>query len=194
MSEWIGYYQMHGFDHIILYNDSSVDNSYDEIMPWVKSGFVTVVNEWSHESLKIGHAFVKNAFKEAMTVKSLLERECKLKAIEWGYDFFISLDIDEYVVPDNPKGTIVDELEKWFNDTDRKMYCIDKLNYQQAPHSLEPVNLLTIEAYQTRMKNPRQMSYYTTVQPKCAFRLQHSLYTNFTKEYIATCKFVYYFY
>jgi hypothetical protein len=178
---------MHGFDHIILYNDSSVDNSSEEIKPWIKSGFVNVVSEWSHKSLNISPAFTKTAFKESMTIKSLLERECKLFAIRNGYDYFISLDIDEYIVPKNPLSTIVDELDKWFHQTDRKMYCIDKLNYQQTPHSLEPVNLLTIEAYQHRMKQPSRMSYYTTVAPKCAFRLRHPDYSNYTGEFIATC-------
>lgn len=58
----------------------------------------------------MGPAFTKNAFKKAMTVKALLERECKLQAIAWGYKYHISLDIDEYVVPVKPGVTLVDEV------------------------------------------------------------------------------------
>lgn len=187
MSEWIAYYQMHGFDHVILYNDSSVDNSGAEIEPWLRSGFVSVVSHWSHESLNIGPAFVKSAFKESMTIKGLLEGECKKQALKWGYDYFFSLDIDEYVMPVHPDITIVDALDDFFNDTDRKMYCMDKLNFQVTPHSLEPVNLLTIEAYQHRMRQPSKMSYYTSVAPKCAFRLRHPEYNANHTEYVTHC-------
>jgi len=68
------------------------------------------------------------------------------------------------------------------------MLCIDKLNFASVPHLLEPVNLLQIEAYQTRMKEKRRMSYYTTVMPKCSFLLQGGLfYDDNTAEYVATC-------
>ena len=187
LSEWIAYYQMHGFDHIMLFNDSSIDNSHVEIQPWVDSKFVSVVSSWTAESLNANPNLLQTAFGKNMVIKRLLERMCKLKAIELKYDYFVSLDIDEYMVPLLPEDTIVDAMDKWFNYTEGNMYCISKLNFQQTPHTLEPVNLLTIEAYQTRMKSPSRMNYYTTVADKCAFRLQHPAYTTNTTEYIATC-------
>ena len=33
---------MHGLDHVILFDHGSTDNSYRELEPWLKSGFVTI--------------------------------------------------------------------------------------------------------------------------------------------------------
>ena len=42
LSEWVAYYQMHGFDHIMLFDDGSTDRSLDEVQPWITTGFVSV--------------------------------------------------------------------------------------------------------------------------------------------------------
>jgi Glycosyltransferase family 92 len=188
LSEWVAYYQMHGIDHIILFDDGSVDNSLREVQPWIDTGFVSVRRNWTTDELNVAPAFLKNDFKKSMTVKALLERECKVKAVEWGYKYHISLDIDEYVVPMRPGETLVDELERWVNETGRLAYCMDKLNFQQAPHTLEPVHLLTIEAYHSRMKSPARMNYYTNVAKKCAYVLQGAPETtNNTVAFVQSC-------
>jgi len=38
LAEWIAYYKLHGFDHIMLFDDGSVDGYQEEILPWVTSG------------------------------------------------------------------------------------------------------------------------------------------------------------
>ena len=160
MSEWIAYYQIHGFDHFIIFDDGSVDRGLDELKPWIDRGIVSVRKNWTESSLNINPAFVRNDFKKAMTIKALLETECKLSAIKWNYDFYVSLDIDEYLIPKTSGETIVDTLALWANQTQRSFYCIEKFNYQSSPHILEPVNLLTIEAYQSRMPMGAKMNYY----------------------------------
>eukprot|EP01035_Chromulina_nebulosa_P019833 gene19833-25781_t len=102
LSEWVGYYQMHGFDHIMMFDDGSTDGSLNELKPWIDSGFVSIITNWTLESIHIRHEFTKNDFKKTMTVKALLERQCKLQALKWGYNLTISLDIDEYVIPRKP--------------------------------------------------------------------------------------------
>lgn len=62
-----------------------------------------------------------------------------------------------------------------------------KLNFQSTPHILEPVNLLSIEAYQTRVKTASKMNYYTSVAPKCAYQLRSPNFRNITSEFIAKC-------
>lgn len=187
LSEWVAYYQMHGFDHVMLFDDGSVDNSLAEVQPWIKTGFVSVRSNWTADSLRLSHLHRKNEFKAAMATKALLERECKLQAIEWGYDIHVSLDVDEYVIPKDPELTVMDELVNFFNKTGRSVYCIEKLNFQSTPHLLEPVNLLTIEAYQTRMRDVARMSYYTTVASKCAYVLNGPKFSNISAQFIATC-------
>lgn len=190
LSEWVGYYQMHGFDHIMFFNDSSIDNFHEELKPWIDSGFVSVRSNWTSESLNISPNFLRNAFKKAMTTKAALERECKLQAVKWGYKYFMSLDIDEYVIPPAKNHTsIVDWLDDNFKKSEgRAIHCVNKFNFPSTPHLLEPVHLLTMEAYQTRMPRKGKMNYYTSVMPKCAFQLQGSPFeTNETSEFIATC-------
>ena len=163
--------------------------------------------------MNIRGPFLRNDFKKAMAVKAILESECKLKAIEWGYDYYLSVDLDEYVVPSAPGETFIDEVERWTNSTGRQVYhivftflnfdlthmhfyssfsfiqvyCIGKYNFQSGPHLLEPVHLLTIEAYQSRMRQTAKMNYYTSVAPKCLYRFHGPDSTNNSARFIAEC-------
>lgn len=169
-----------------------MDQSLLEVKPWIDAGYVTVIANWTAtgnhmHSLNISDHFLRNEFKKNMAIKAVLETSCKLWAIKEGFDFHISLDIDEYIMPTAPGVTVVDDLVRWHNETGRGVYCIEKLNFQSAPHILEPVNLLQIEAYQTRVKSEKRMNYYTTVAPKCAYKLRSTEYTNTSAEFIAKC-------
>ena len=115
LSEWVAYYQMHGFDHVFLYNDNSIDKGLTELQPWIDSGFVTVRSNFTALNLNLRHDFSKNAFKLAMTTKALLETDCKLEALKMGYDYQMSLDLDEWVMPRLPGVTIVDEVISCLN-------------------------------------------------------------------------------
>jgi hypothetical protein len=187
LSEWVAYYQMHGFDHIMMFDDKSSDNGLVELKPWVDSGFVSVRTNWTAESLNLSWHFSKNHFKKSMSMKALLETQCKREAIKWGYEIFVSLDIDEYLLPMNPKMTIVDSLDAWFTVSGGSQYCISKLNFAVSPHTAEPVNLLTIEAYHLRMTQPGKINYYMTVSPKCAYRLIGPHHNANTSEFMAYC-------
>jgi hypothetical protein len=187
LSEWVGYYHMHGFDHFVVYDDQSSDHGLQELQPWIDRNIVTVLTNWTADTLHVNPAFRRNEFKKAMTVKALLEANCKQLALQWGYDFYVSLDIDEYLIPTGRDITIVDALVQWANNTQRSVYCIPKLNFQSSPHILEPVHLLTIEAYQSRMPLPSKMNYYTSVAPKCAYQLSGPEYGVNTSQYIAEC-------
>ena len=98
-----------------------------------------------------------------MKIKMMAEVDCKRRAIEMGIDIFVSVDMDEFVFPLSNHWTVVDELAHWFNTTTRGMVMLGKFQFPPTPHLLEPVNLLTIEAYQTRMRAEGKMNYYTSV-------------------------------
>lgn len=187
LSEWIAYYQVHGFDHFMIFDDYSSDDSLVELKPWIDRNIVTVISNWTVDSLNTSYAFRKNEFKKRMTMKALLESKCKQEAVQQGFDFYVSLDLDEYLVPLQPDITIVDGLIKWFNETQRSVYCMTKNNFQSSPHILEPVNLLTIEAYHSRMPLGSKMNYYTSVAPKCAYQLTNPHYSVNTTQYIIDC-------
>lgn len=59
-----------------------------------------------------------------MAVKAILETECKFQALKWGYEYYASLDLDEYVVPSEPGVSFVDELERWTNTTGRQVLLV----------------------------------------------------------------------
>jgi hypothetical protein len=124
LSEWVAYYQMHGFDHVFLYNDGSIDNGLVELQPWIDSGFVTVKSNFTAETLNIHPGFKNQAFKLAMATKALLETDCKLEAIRLGYDYQMSLDLDEYVIPDRPGVTVVDEVNNKYHQLDSLLFTL----------------------------------------------------------------------
>jgi hypothetical protein len=66
LAEWIGFYQMHGFDHIVLFDHDSSDQYRKEIQPWLNTGFVTVYtyNEWP--AMLGYHPKTKKTFLEKM--------------------------------------------------------------------------------------------------------------------------------
>jgi hypothetical protein len=178
---------MHGINHFTIMDDGSVDNGLVEIQPWIKKGMVTIITNWTADSLNVSHAFQKNEFKKAMTIKALLESNCKLEALRKGFDFYISLDLDEYLIPMKEGITIADALVQWANETRRNVYCIPKNNFQSSPHLLEPVNLLTIEAYHSRMPITSKMNYYVSVAQKCAYQLNGPNFDVNTSMYIVEC-------
>ena len=110
LSEWVAYYQMHGFDHITFFNDGSTDKSFVELQPWIDSGFVTVRSNFTQESVNVRVAIRDEAFQTSMAIKALLETECKLEALRLGYDYYFSLDLDEYVLPHSAGATIIDTV------------------------------------------------------------------------------------
>eukprot|EP01036_Dinobryon_divergens_P030880 gene30880-40191_t len=190
LSEWTAFYEMQGFDHIIFFDNNST-TSFDELSPWIKDGFVTIRrNWWLSDSVP---AFIprhnnKDKFNFMMRVKMMAEVECKAFASSHGYEIFVSLDMDEYLMPSSNDNTVMDELETWFNKTTRGVMMIPKFQFPPTPHILEPVNLLTIEAYQTRMRGESRMNYYTSVSNKVALRLLNGLeYTRGTIEFLTYC-------
>ena len=186
LSEWAAYYEMQGFDHIIFFDNNST-TSLAELDPWVKSGFVTIERDWWVRE-KALFRNKKNKFNDMMRVKLMAEVLCKQRAVSWGYEVFASVDLDEYIMPTSNSISVMDELVDLFNATTRGMVVLSKLNFPPVPHILEPVNLLTIEAYQTRMNEPGKMNYYTSIAGKVALRLQGGPeYGNGTTEYVTHC-------
>jgi len=105
-------------------------------------------------------------------MKLLAEVDCKETAVKMGIEIFVSLDMDEYLMPNDNSLTVMDELDQWFKDTTRGVAVFSKYQFPPTPHILEPIHLLTIEAYQTRYTFDDKMNYYTSVARKVALKLQ----------------------
>lgn len=189
LSEWVAYYELQGFTKIIIFDHNST-SSLSELDPWIKDGFVEVVREkWWNEPWLLRNK--RNKFKDIMHIKFKSESICKQRAVDLGYEIFASLDIDEYIMPRDNNITVIDDLQRLFLSTGRSVIPMKKLNFNSIPHILEPINLLTIEAYQTRMLLPNKMNYYTTVLDKVALYLTQDPHrSNVTKDtltYMINC-------
>jgi hypothetical protein len=144
LSEWVAYYEMHGFNKIIIYDNNST-SSYEELAPWISTGFITIKVEWPgglyHAKMKYG---------ERMRSQVAAQIDCRKIAVKMGFEIYLAVDIDEYYVPEDGESSVIDDLERWFETTTRGIAGIPRENFPSVPHILEPINLLTIEAYQTR--------------------------------------------
>ena len=56
-----------------------------------------------------------------------------------GYEIFVSLDLDEYLVPGSSSKTVIDELVEWFSVTTRGVVAISKYQFSPVPHILGKV-------------------------------------------------------
>lgn len=188
LTEWIAFYKLMGFDHIMLFDDGSTDKSLQELQPWIDIGFVSVKSNWTLHTVGLDPQLHSNHFHAVMAAKSMLETECKLQAIEWGYHYFVSLDLDEYLFPKNSLDTVVDELHRVMTTTGAISLCLDKHAYPATLHILEPVDLLTIEAYQSRVNAPNRMNSFVLTARKCAYPLYlRPNFTHTTQRYVAEC-------
>ena len=187
LSEWVGYYYMHGFSHVMVFDDSSSDGFMDELRPWIDRGIVSVRRNFSFESLNNREFPDMSKYQRKISIKTAAEVVCKLQALEWGYDIFVSLDLDEYIVPNDPAMTIVDSIIEFGKVPQCTMFCFDKLNFASSPHIAEPVHLLTIEAYQARNPVVGKMDSFMTVMPKCGYFLRHPSYNEELVRYVAYC-------
>ena len=185
LSEFAAYYKMHGFSHVTIFDDNSTDRSMEELKPWVDSGFVSIKTDLTVPDLR--GTVMRTAFNKAMSIKAVLETRCMKEAITWGYDYYLSVDLDEYILPAESDITFVDMLQKWQERSKRRSFCFVKFNFASTPHIAEPVHLLTIEAYQTRMGVPGKMNHYTSVAKKCMYKLKDPSYLPETPRFVAEC-------
>jgi Glycosyltransferase family 92 len=164
LSEWVGFYEMQGFDHVILYDQNS-SLPLDEVEPWIKSGYAEIRRDWwSSQTIS---AKISDKYQRTLTIKAMAEYDCKTEAVKRGIEIFVSLDLDEYLIPSHTNITVMDELAQYFNATKRAVVALGKYNFPAVPHILEPLNLLTIEAYQTRMTAANKMNYYMVRGVEC---------------------------
>ena len=182
----VAYHSMHGIDHFRFYDDSSSANdTFAELDPWIKDETVTIIP-----------ANIRNgiSFKAMMWEKMNRESNCKLFAFENGYDLLVSIDLDEYLIPNDQKLAAVDEIWQMMLSTGYYFAKLDKWNFNSVPHLLEPVNLLTIEAYHSRMPSMGAMTFFKTVYAKSALRLtgpeyEHKENQSVIKNYVRLCNF-----
>ena len=81
LAEFVAYYKIHGFDHIILWDHSSTDNFREELLPWTSTGFVEIRNT---SDLALHPNILKarklDNYWKVMAIKKQIEREAFL----WG--------------------------------------------------------------------------------------------------------------
>ena len=81
LAEFVAFYKVHGFNHIILWDHNSTDNFRDELLPWTSTGFVQIRSTF--EIMLHPHVLrAKNLdiYWRVMALKKQIEREAFL----WG--------------------------------------------------------------------------------------------------------------
>ena len=183
LSEWVAYYELHGFSHIIIYDDNSTQ-SFAELKPWIDSGFVSIKREWWKSmqfQLHVDEAKFYNSTKPTDMLNTLSTIDCKKSALLMGIDLHVAVDIDEYIIPNSPFNTVMDELTHWITAMQKTLIYLHKYNFSPASHFHEPINLLTIEAYQSRHPYPSRLTYYTGAMAKVAILLRSPLYPDHSR-------------
>jgi len=71
-----------------------------------------------------------------MMIFLIIEVDCKRRGVAMGYEIFVSLDLDEYLLPGSPTKTVMDELVEWFTETTRGVVAISKYQFSPVPHIL----------------------------------------------------------
>lgn len=188
LSEFVSFYRVLGVHHMLLFDHFSIDNSTAEIKPWVEAGFVTVQ---SAQVLLDNNIEINNktsTYWRVMALKKRQERMCMQWGLTHGYKYHITVDIDEYLFPIDETVSLPDAIDEWFHSFPKlSVMYISKYNFNPSPHLLEPIDLLTIEAYQTRYPNLGAVNYYMTVQPKVIYKLNGTDYSNSTIAYLTNC-------
>ena len=121
------------------------------------------------------------------TVQRVCERDCKLYAVKNKFDFLFSLDIDEYMLPISHGATLMDAIAKMSQVTHQSIFLIPKYNFAATPHLLEPVNQLTIEAYQSRMQNHSRLTYFKNVATKVIIHIWNQNHTKKQLRFLLDC-------
>lgn len=185
LTEFIAFYIVQGVSHLIFYDDNSTDNSMQELEPWVQAGYVTIklAGEWDGY-----RGATAETWGQQMAQKKMMERDCKLFLHNLGYDYHISVDLDEYELPFQENTTLVDEIHRMFDKyPTRGTFNVNKLQFNAQPHILEPLEKLTIEAYQNRFGVINKFSGKKSVMRKAIYWLNSPRYSNDTLKFILEC-------
>lgn len=223
LAEFVAFYKVHGFNHIILWNHQSSDNFYKELAPWIRSGFVEIRNTSTitNETAYTEATSKLPLYWKVMHLKKEIERRCMKWGFDNKYDFYLTADIDEYVVPMSVTNniainanfvfrSIADTAVEMFRNGEikhidsgkqlKKLFWISltKYNFNSAPHLLEPIDQLGIEAYTSRYYWGNRITFYAQVQKKFLYRLSGSditdgpvVFGNYThvQKFMSSCCF-----
>jgi hypothetical protein len=185
LTEFVAYYIVQGIDHLIIYDDNSTDFGLQELSIWEASGHVTVKRAGTWDGYRGARA---ETWGQQMAQKKMMERDCKLSLFNMGYDYHISVDLDEYALPFESNTTLVDAIDKMFKKyPTRGTFNVNKLQFNSQPHILESIDKLTIEAYQVRFGSINKFSPRKSLMRKSIYWLSNPRYSNDTLKLVLEC-------
>ena len=163
LAEFVAYYKVHGLDHIILWNHESSDNFYKELAPWTSTGFVELRNTSEFNNLPhiVASKSFHSKYAKVMLVQRQVENECIAYGIAHKYDYYLSLDVDEFIVPERYHYKfrsevfvpVADVIEGIFLPTESRIAeehaafvanpdpDADPLNYSGGANASDPVHM-----------------------------------------------------
>lgn len=108
LKEWIDYHKRVGVEHFWLYNNNSVDNYVDVLLPYIKDGTVTLI-EWPSQVLEAEKQF--HHFCYVVQIGAYNDALNKARKVS---KWLALIDTDEFMVPTTEKS-VTDVLEKHFS-------------------------------------------------------------------------------
>lgn len=159
IKEWVAFHKAVGFDKIILYNNDTMDNMVEEIIPFIEDGYV-IYNEI--------HGTVQqlNAYNDALRKYSKLFR------------YLAFIDCDEFLFPVDEKETVLSVIEKTMKqDRHAGGIAVNWVMYGSSGHETKPKGLL-IENFLWRAIPPKPGTrcVKTICNPDLVVRFDHSHY------------------
>ena len=149
LDEWLAFCLLEGVEHILLYDNSSTDNSREVLQPWISAGIVEVF-DWP------------NHWMSGAQTEAYIDALGKLRGrTRWA----AFIDIDEYLF--SPTGKTVSEVLKQYEG--HAGVVVNWQCYGTSGHKARPTGL-TIESYNGRAKTgwARNARVKTIVDPSLA--------------------------
>ena len=153
LDEWLAFCVLEGIEHVLLYDNSSTDNTREVLQPWIKAGIVELIDwplHWKSQSQS-------KAFVDAL---NRLRGRTKWAAF---------IDPDEYLF--SPTGETVSDVLKEYEE--HAGVIVNWQCYGTSGHRTRPAGM-TIESFVRRARRswPRNRRVKTIVDPSLAVEPQ----------------------
>ena len=153
LDEWLAFCALQGIEHVLLYDNSSTDNSREVLQPWIEAGFVELFDWPLH-------------WKNGAQTKAFIDALSRLRGRSRWTAF---IDIDEFLF--SPTGESLPAILKRYED--HAGVIVNWQCYGSSGHR-NPPDGLTIESYTRRARTnwARNRRVKTIVDPLLAVEPQ----------------------
>lgn len=176
LKEWIDYHKRVGVEHFWLYNNNSVDNYVDVLLPYIQEGTVTLI-EWPSEIKEMDKQF--HYFCYTVQVGAYNDALNKARGVS---KWLALIDTDEFIVPSFEKD-VPTVLEKHYHYVSGLCVNWQLFGTSGVKKIEEGESMLKQLVWKMRWDAPNNNAYKSIVQPlhvakcvcphRCEYKLNH---------------------